>query len=109
MGWGMTLANLLSLWPDIFDNINLPTNIDKETCVYAIVDKCENHVMIYIDYPYVKHKIERWFRVHYEQFYRLAYTIEQEYDLLDNYERTREYSRKNENTTFFGRSYPDLQ
>lgn len=90
----MTLANLLTLWNDLFEDIVLPEQIDKDTCINAIIDKCENHVMLYIDYPFVKNKITRFFQKNYQQYQRLAEVIMLEYGILENYDRTREYTRK---------------
>lgn len=90
----MTLANLLTLWNDLFEDVVLPEQIDKDTCINAIIDKCENHIMLYIDYPFVKNKITRFFQKNYQQYQRIVEVIMLEYGLLENYDRTREYTRK---------------
>lgn len=95
----------MDLHNDIFDDITLPDGIDKEICIDTIIARnCTYDIMDH-DYPLCKSMITLFFKNHYYQFDRFKKALDTEYDLIQNYDRTREYKRnvdKNEHTTDSG-------
>lgn len=90
----MYLISLMDLHPDIFDEIRVTSELDRDTIVNTIIRKAATYDMLHHAYPLVKHIINIWFDSHFSQFDRLAKAADTEYDLIQNYDRTREYSRK---------------
>lgn len=95
--------NLISLWNlhnDIFDDIKLPPEIDKDIAVNYIFQYCGTYGVLDHDYPLCRSMITLFFARHYDQYKRLIENINLEYILTQNYDRNREYTRINaENRT----------
>ena len=90
----MYLLSLMDLHPDIFDDITVTPLLDKQTVIDTIVLKAATYDVLHHSFPLAKSMNTIWFKSHYEQFDRLAKAVATEYDLIQNYDRTREYSRK---------------
>ena len=90
----MYLLSLMDLHPDIFDDITVTPLLDKQTMIDTIVLKAATYDVLHHSFPLAKSMNTIWFKAHYEQFDRLAKAAATEYDLIQNYDRTREYSRK---------------
>lgn len=89
----MNLYSLFSLHDDIFDEIRLPEGIDKTEVINTILDNngifpFRNH-----DYPFCKKQINSFFNRWYDNFKRLNDVLTLEYDVIQNYDRTQEYTR----------------
>lgn len=77
----------------IFDDIKLPTGIDKELLINSIMDKCATNEPLYTDELLLKQKINVFFLKNYNTYERLynAYTLE--YNPIENYDRKEELKR----------------
>lgn len=89
----MNLYSLLDLHPDIFDDVKLPDGIDYETAINSILDSCGIYHFRNHDYPFCKALITSWFKRWYNAFDRINKATTIEYDLIQNYDRTQEYTR----------------
>ena len=90
----MYLLSLMDLHPDLFDDITVTPLLEKQTVIDTIVFKAATYDVLHHSFPLAKTMNSIWFKSHYDQFDRLAKAFATEYDLIQNYDRTREYSRK---------------
>ena len=89
----MNLLSLMDLHPDIFEDIEIPDMIDKDTMLNTIIVECATFDVMWHDYPLCKSVITNFFKMKYDQYDRMAAALAEKYDLIQNYDRTREYSR----------------
>ena len=77
---------------DIFDDIILPDEIEKETLVNRIMFRCMEFSVMSADYDFVHAEILNFFSVHYNTFLKWITAVNLEYNPIENYNRTEEYS-----------------
>lgn len=84
----MNWINIIDLYGySIFDNIKLNPDIDKETLINTIMDKCALNEPLYTDYDILVYKINNFFNKYsltIDRLYR-AYTVD--YNPIENYDR----------------------
>lgn len=94
----MATMNLFSMmtWSNIvLNNIPLPSGMDEDTMINAILDRCAE-VPLRIIYPEQLASMNKaWFRKHFSDFSRMWSAYNMSYDPLSNYESDsrRTYSR----------------
>lgn len=76
---------------DIFDDIILPDNIERETLINRIMFRCMEFSMMSSDYDFVHAEILNFFSVHYRTFEKWITAIDLDYDPIENYNRTEVY------------------
>lgn len=89
----MNFINLIDLYGySMFDNIVYPQNLDKNVIINTIMDTCAMYTPIYTDINLLTMKINNFFLKYQNTFNKLydAYSIE--YNMIDNYDRTEQYT-----------------
>lgn len=87
----LTLIGLYNYDNDLFfDNISLPTGIDKDLTIDAILHRGGEFEVIYPDLDFIKPSIVKWFERHYRTFDKWITALNIEYDPLNNYDRYEE-------------------
>ena len=76
----------------IFDDMSLPTSMNKENVVGNILLSCEGLSVLYTDPAFMKEAIKVWSYKMLEKWTKLAETLALEYDPLENYRRNEVYS-----------------
>lgn len=77
---------------DLWDLLNLPEGIDKETVVNNIIMRGGEFEVLYPDYNYMRAFIGVWSNKHYRTFQKWIEALSLEYNPLENYNRTEEYT-----------------
>lgn len=86
--------NLWELYDhDLFDDIKLPTGIDKEILVNTIFSKCATYSPLYHEHDLLVNMINNWFMTWYDSFDRIAKAMQEDYNPLHNYDRFEDIDR----------------
>lgn len=80
---------------DLFELLNLPEGIDKDTVVANILQTSAEFEVMYPDAEYVHDSIKFWSRKWFWTFNKWLKLINTEYDPLFNYDRTEEWTDNN--------------
>lgn len=85
----MIWINLFNLYgyDDIFKDIKIPDNIDKEILINTIADYVAVYEPIYYNMPFLNLKIKNFFLKNYDVFDRLNKAFAMNYNPLHNYEK----------------------
>lgn len=78
---------------DLFDNIQLPAGIDKETLINTIYQKCAMYSPLYHEHDLLVNMIDSWFIAWYDTFKRMVNALNEEYNPLHNYDRYEKIDR----------------
>lgn len=76
----------------LFDNIEIPADIDKNILINTIYQKGAEFGVIYSDPIFLKESVNNWFKSHYFTFNKWANAITAEYNITENYDRYEESS-----------------
>lgn len=76
----------------LFDFLQLPEDIDKDTCVDNIMLECGEFETLYSDPEFMRVAIGTWSNKHYRTFLKWVEALNLEYNPLDNYDRYEEWS-----------------
>lgn len=76
----------------LFDLLNLPDGIDKEVLTGSILMRAGEFEVLYPDPYFMRDAIGLWGRKHYRTFDKWVKALNIQYDPLNNYDRTEEYS-----------------
>lgn len=74
----------------LFEDLILPSGIDKDILVDSILMRCGEFGLVYSDPIFLKASIELWGKRWYRTFERWERTLTEEYNPLHNYDRTEE-------------------
>ena len=93
----MAKITLLGLWNynnDLFGaEHDWPKDLDGNLCNQCIIDRCGEFELLYPDWDYMHDvKIPLFFNKHYRTFQKWSDALNIEYDPLNNYDRTEEYT-----------------
>lgn len=80
---------------DLFEHLNLPTGIDKDTVVANILEKGSEFEVMYPDAEYVHDSIMFWSKKWFWTFEKWIKLINIKYDPLYNYDRTERWTDNN--------------
>ena len=80
---------------DLFELMNLPEGIDKDTVVANILEKSSEFEVMYPDAEYVHDSLLFWSKKWFWTFDKWIKAINIEYDPLNNYDRTEEWTDNN--------------
>lgn len=69
----------------LFDDIILPSQIEKVALIKRILSKCNDYESLYGDPYFLQAMIEDWFSYMYPTFYKWIDVLEKTYDPLSNY------------------------
>ena len=86
------IENYLNPDRSVFDKINLPDGIDKETLIGSIILRCQEFELLYSDPDFLIDAVNIWSRKNYWTFDKWIKAINIQYDPLYNYDRTEEYT-----------------
>lgn len=75
----------------IFDNLDLPSGIDKDTLIASIFMRSGEFEVLYPDPNFMKMMVGYWGKKYYPTFERWILALTTEYNPLDNYDRHEEW------------------
>ena len=86
----MIWINLFNLYgyDDIFKDIKIPDNIDKEILINSIADYVSEYEPVYYNMPFLNFKIKNFFAKNYDVFDRLNKAFAMDYNPIHNYDKT---------------------
>lgn len=90
------IENYLNPERSVFDKMNLPDGIDKETLIGSILLRCQEFELLYSDPDFLIDAVNIWSRKNYWTFDKWVKAINIKYDPLYNYDRTEEWSDTHE-------------
>lgn len=116
----LTLIGLYEYDNELFDNLELPSGIDKSILVNNILLEAGEFSVLYPNPEFMKSQIGYWSKKNYRTFEKWIDALSIEYDPLYNYDRTEEWTdtgtsndsgeasgNDNENSTVTGTSEND--
>lgn len=83
----LTLIGIYNYDPDIFADVFLPADIDRDLVINQILMKCGEFEVLYPDPDFLRDAITNWFSIWYRTFYKWVEALKIEYDPLNNYDR----------------------
>ena len=86
------IENYLNPEKSVFDDMQLPSGIDKETLIGAIMMRCQEFELLYHDPEFLTMAVRLWSMKHYRTFNKWVEALKIQYDPLYNYDRTEEYT-----------------
>lgn len=90
------IENFLNPDRSVFDKMNLPAGIDKETLVGSILLRCQEFELLYSDPDFLIDAVNIWSRKNYWTFDKWVKAINIKYDPLYNYDRSEEWTDTHE-------------
>lgn len=88
----LTMIGLYRYDPTIFDEMTLPTGIDKDLAINSILMRCGEQEVVYPDPNFLKSAIGVWSDKHYFTFDKWKKALDEEFNPLYNYDRHEEYT-----------------
>ena len=107
----LTLIGMYNYDPTLFSNLSMPAGVDTDIVRDEILIRSGEFEVLYSDPAFVKMLIGHWSKKHLRTFEKWFNALSIEYDPLNNYDRTEEYTDirsgngSRENTS--GRKYSD--
>ena len=86
------IENYLNPDHSVFETMQLPAGIDKDTLIGAIILRCQEFELLYSDPDFLTAAVNIWSRKNYRTFDKWVKALDIEYDPLYNYDRTEEYT-----------------
>ena len=86
------IENYLNPEHSVFENMQLPVDIDKDTLIGAIILRCQEFELLYSDPDFLIAAVNIWSRKNYRTFEKWVKALDIQYDPLFNYDRTEEYT-----------------
>ena len=88
----MTLIGIYNVKPNLFEYLDLPDGIDKETVRDNILLKSANFEVLYSNPEFIHDAIKVWSAKWYRTFDRWQKALAIDYDPLENYDRREEWT-----------------
>lgn len=86
----LTLNSMLDYYGNTFDNIVIPNGADKEVLIDTIRDYCGDNECRYYEPVKLKKTVEVFFKMYQYKYERLWLSTQQEYEMIENYDRKEE-------------------
>lgn len=86
----LTLNSMLDYYGNTFDNIVIPDGADKEVLIDTIRDYCGDNECRCYDPIKLKKMVEVFFKMYQYKYERLWLSTQQEYEMIENYDRKEE-------------------
>ena len=86
------IENYLNPDHSVFETMQLPDGIDKDTLIGAIILRCQEFELLYSDPDFLTAAVNIWSRKNYRTFEKWVKALDIKYDPLFNYDRTEEYT-----------------
>ncbi len=87
----ISILGLYNLNDTIFDNINLPAEVDHDTLVNNLLAELAELELIYSDFNFMKFMIEVWSSKELPTWERVVKASNKVYDPIENYDRIEEW------------------
>mgnify|MGYP007020969875 FL=1 len=81
---------MLDYYGNTFDNIVIPDGADKEVLIDTIRDYCGDNECRYYEPAKLKKMVEVFFKMYQYKYERLWLSTQQEYEMIENYDRKEE-------------------
>lgn len=94
----MSVMGLYNYNPHMFDNMDLPDGVDRDTLVYNLVVECAELEVLIPDPVWMAKTIENWSRKEVPIWEKLLATTKLEYDPISNYDRKEEWTDQNQSS-----------
>lgn len=91
----ITLIGLYNYDHALFDELNVPEGIDRDTLVDNILLKAGEMESLYSSIPFIKNAIGIWSRKWYDTFEHWVDTLSLEYNPIENYDRMEDWTDTN--------------
>lgn len=88
----LTLNGLFQYDNSLFDNLELPSELTKDTCIQVLLEKCGEFPLLYPDFDYMKYAIGVFSKKWEWTLNKWAKAINIEYDPLYNFDRHEIYT-----------------
>lgn len=83
---GIITLNGMYKWDNtLFDNILIPSALDKSSLITTILSFCGRNEVLYGDYAELKSQIENFFTINYQNFSKLTDILSKDYDATSPY------------------------
>ena len=93
MAASLTILGLYEWNEGIFDNLELPTGLDRDIVIPEIVTQCSDFCLLYPDYDFMKMLIGVWSKKEKRVWEDLLRSETFEYNPIENYDRYEEIER----------------
>ena len=90
------IENYLNPDRSVFEKMQLPDGIDKDTLIGSIILRCQEFELLYSDPDFLIDAVNIWSRKNYWTFDKWVKAINIKYDPLYNYDRTEEWTDTHE-------------
>lgn len=94
----LSILGLYGYDQTLFDNMELPESIDRDTLVNNLLAELSELEILYTDADFMKSAISIWSKKEIKIWKRVETAVNTEYNPLDNYNRHEEYSDQNTGT-----------
>ena len=88
----LTMIGLYNFDNTLFDDVSLPTGINKEVLINEILTECGEFEILYPDPNFLKFMISHWSEKHYRTFEKWVEGLAEEFNPLHNYDRHEIYT-----------------
>jgi hypothetical protein len=89
--WGM--INPFDQAQTVFDLLELPTSVDRESCINNIMMRCGDFEMTYPNFGFMREAVGVWSKKYQSTFEKWASVLATEYNPLENYNRVENGTR----------------
>lgn len=102
MGMYITVTGVYSLYPNLFEKMQLPYGVDMETARDNILFQCGELELLYSDPSFLREMIGNWSKRRAYKWKTLQNTTTLEYNPIENYDRQEEWSDEESGTSEAG-------
>lgn len=95
----LSILGLYNYDNTIFDGLDAPSDLDKQTLIDYIMMECANLELLYPDLPIMKRLITSWAGAREHSWERLYQSTVQNYNMIHNYDRYEEWTDTSSRTT----------
>ena len=87
-----SIIGAYNFMPSIFDGLQLPEALDRNTAINNILMECAELELLYSDLDFFKFAIEQWSSKQISVWQKLYETTQLKYDPIENFNRKEEYT-----------------
>lgn len=77
---------------DLFENMILPSGVDRETLIDTILEQCAEFEVIYSNFDYLQYSIGTWSKRWNRTFTKWYEALQIEYNPIENYDRIEDWN-----------------
>lgn len=94
----LTLQGLYNYDSRLFDLMKVPKQLNVNTVIRTLCDRTRELELLYPELTYMKQRIGIWSDRNQWSWQKMCDVLEKEYDPIENYDRTEEWSDQNQST-----------